>query len=627
VLRALALAALAALVTVGLLAAGDGLQRARAAGGEGVRPNLVADPPDNFLLETDSSTGAPRLLLRFNGYVHNAGPGALDFRGSRAAPKVSPATEEQVERAREKRENLPQKVEEELAVPPMKVFQRLFTTAVGQEETNVNRAHLEESSSGVIEYVSADGHHHWHLQRVAKYSLWNEGKSEEVTPAQKVGFCLEDSQHVETSKGPSSPVYADNVPPFRDFCQQYRPNATSLFEGISPGWRDVYDRGLSLQWVDASNVLPGRYWLREEINPLGYVKETGGGEKTKFATVQSVIPGFDAEPQAVVAPGRQETFTLHSHAYNDGETPVYTIVTPPKHGSLGPVKGNTVVYTPNGSYGGPDSFTFSTRDPNSPFPHSPAVAAFAIQGETPSLAISGAREQLIAGTSVALSAIVGHDVGGVEWEATKGSLSTREGAATSYTAPPETGAVTITARLRDDPEVSAQVTINVVPVPPPEPAPALPHEEPKPAPPPSPPPPGSGNAGYTQEVKPGVSRPRTMWFGRYLVMTTTPTVAGKVRLTAYRGKHVLGTCTALTPAGRVFTCRLKPGASASRRTRISVLASLRAGGKVYDSLLPAQRVPEMKMKPAGAGAHAATAGHVYWCSPSTLVPTLAGGEE
>lgn len=139
--------------------------------------------------------------------------------------------------------------------------------------------------------------------------------------------------------------------------------------------------------------------------------------------------------------------------------------------------------------------------------------------------------------------------------------------------------------------------------------------------------PTGGNAGYKTETKPGVSRPRAMWFGRDLVMTTTPTEAGRVRLTAYRGKHVLGTCATLTPGGHRFTCRLRPGTAASPHTRIAVLASLAVGNKVFTSLLPAARVPEMRMKPAPKGAHVASAGQVYWCSPGTLMPTLVDSEE
>src|ERR1700677_1188715 len=89
--------------------------QARSAEPAGLLPNLVADPPDNQSLETSNTEGGlkpdgeSRLLLRFNGYIHNAGPGALDIRGSREKPVVSKATEEEVERHREKEEQLPEK--------------------------------------------------------------------------------------------------------------------------------------------------------------------------------------------------------------------------------------------------------------------------------------------------------------------------------------------------------------------------------------------------------------------------------------------------------------------------------------------------------------------------------------
>jgi hypothetical protein len=435
---------------------------ARAAGGTPLLPNLVADPPDNMSLATDSSSGEARLLLRFNGYVHNTGPGAVDFRGSREKPKVSKATEEQVERAREKQENLPQKVEEELAVPPMKVFQRLFTTAVGQEESNIERAHVEEASSGEMIYVSADGHHHWHLQRVAKYSLWNATKTAEVAPSQKVGFCLEDSQHVETGKGPSTAAYADNVAPFRDFCQQYRPNATSLFEGISPGWRDVYNRELSFQWVDASDVLPGEYWLREEVNPLGVIKEAGGGEKTKFATTATVIPGFDAQAKAATANAGQETaLTLTSKAFQDTATPRYTIVSAPQHGTLGAVKGNQVTYVPAAGFTGTDSFTFSAADPNSPFPKHPAVATVSIEVRSstePGVTIEGAPAAMKAGTSVQLTAHVTNDSPTVTWAASSGQV-TSGGMYTAPAEPPAGGSATVTATTSKGAKASVSIEI------------------------------------------------------------------------------------------------------------------------------------------------------------------------
>ena len=396
-------------------------------------PNLIADPPDNATLVTSSGEGSTRLLLRFNGYVHNAGPGALDIRGSRERPTVAGKNTgeltEEIEMYKRREQSLPQALEQELATPAMKVSQRVFTTNEGNPGVSgqyVERPHLEEPSSGEMVYSNADGHHHWHLQHVAKYSLWNAAKTAEVAPAQKVGFCLDDSQHVEPGKGPATPVYANDVPPYPGFCRRFEPNATGVYEGISPGWRDVYDRELAWQWVDASDVLPGEYWLREDVDPNGIIKQAGGGAKSEYSKTSTVIPGFDAKPQlALVNEDEVRPLTLTSTAYGDAATPLYTVLSPPEHGTLGEVEGGTVTYTPALGYSGGDSFTFSARDPNSPFPVHPAVATVSISVASlkPGISISGAPAQITAGTSVQLAATVANDSGGVEWESSAGVIT------------------------------------------------------------------------------------------------------------------------------------------------------------------------------------------------------------
>jgi len=444
--------------------------QARSAEPTGLLPNLVADPPDNQSLETSNTEGGlkpdgeSRLLLRFNGYIHNAGPGALDIRGSREKPVETKAVEEEVERAREKEEQLPEKVEEELAKPPMKVFQRVFTTSA--EETNIERPHKEETSAAEVLYVNADGHHHFHLQHVAKYSLWNAAKTAEVAPAQKVGFCLEDSQHVETNIGPKSQVYADTVAPYRDFCQQYRPNATSLFEGVSPGWRDVYTSDLGFQWVEVSNVLPGEYWLREDVNPTGVIKEAGGANVPSYATTPTIIPGFIAQPQAVsVKEGESKTVTVTSKAFNDTATPKYALVASPQHGKLTIVSSNSATYTPNAGYTGPDSFTFSAADPNSQFPRSPAIGTVSIEvgavSTQPSVSIEGAPASLLAGSSAQLKAVVKNDSPEVTWGTTGGSI-TPGGLLTAPSEPPSGGKITVTATTSKG--ASTKVTIEITAV-------------------------------------------------------------------------------------------------------------------------------------------------------------------
>jgi hypothetical protein len=434
------------------------LHAAARAQGAPLLPNLVADPPDTQSIATDTSTGKARLLLRFNGYIHNKGPGAVDFRGAREAPKVSAKTLEEAERAGAKEEGLPQKVEEELAAPPMNALQRLFTTSA--EETNRERAHVDEPSSAELIYSSGDGHHHWHLQKVAKYSLWNSAKTAEVAPAMKVGFCLDDSQHVESSIGPASAVYTDATG--RDFCMKYQPYATSLFEGISPGWRDIYDSSLAFQWVDVSNVLPGEYWLREDVNPLGVVKETGGENVPSYSSSATVISGFDALPQTLAVPGNTASaVTLTSKAFKDTSKPTYTIVSGPSHGALGTISEGHVTYTPTAGYSGADSFTFSARDAGSAFPEHPAVATVSLEvGEStaPSVSIEGAPVSMQAVSAVQLSAHVVNDLPEVTWSASAGSITS----AGKYTAPvevPAGGSVTVTATTSKGAKASKSIEI------------------------------------------------------------------------------------------------------------------------------------------------------------------------
>src|SRR5690348_9800559 len=81
--RALALHVLTLVLSFGVFLAVSS-REAQGAEPTAQLPNLVADPPDGVHLETSTtegglkSPGEPKLLLRFNGYVHNAGPGALD---------------------------------------------------------------------------------------------------------------------------------------------------------------------------------------------------------------------------------------------------------------------------------------------------------------------------------------------------------------------------------------------------------------------------------------------------------------------------------------------------------------------------------------------------------------------
>jgi hypothetical protein len=211
---------------------------------------------------------------------------------------------------------------------------------------------------------------------------------------------------------------------------------------------------------------------------------------------------------------------------------------------------------------------------------------FPAVGTPASISINGAQAQMTAATSVQLTAMVAHDDGGVEWEASAGTV-TPEGAGghtSLYTAPsqpPAGGTVTIAARLRDDHAVSTSQAIAIAPTQLLAPAPAIPSVSVRV--------PSAGSSGYKAGL-PSISSPRAMLFGRVLVMSAVPSAAGLVRLDAYLNRRRLGGCATQTPGARMVTCRVRLGRRVSLRAHIRVVASLRVGGLVVHSLLPAQRI-------------------------------------
>ncbi len=126
-----------------------------------------------------------------------------------------------------------------------------------------------------VKYEAADGHHHFHLMHVMRYSLWNSSRTAEVAPGQKVGFCLYDLQQATGAPTTDPMTYTDAVTHFCRDPNYYNPNnpdaeattAQYIRMGTSPGWRDVYDKSLSYQWVDVSDTAPGHLLRRQRRRP------------------------------------------------------------------------------------------------------------------------------------------------------------------------------------------------------------------------------------------------------------------------------------------------------------------------------------------------------------------------
>jgi hypothetical protein len=318
-------------------------------------PDLVAEAP--YDAQTPAvmqlADGNNHLLLKFGGAIHNAGAGALDIRGSNNVGGVM--------------------------------------TVTGQRIYRDDGSFFDDTSRHpIIRYENSDGHDHWHLMNAARWSLWNQAGTAQVAPAAKVGFCLEDGSAVDPF-AVTTPAYTSTQ---TDHCMRGQPNATSVFEGISSGWHDVYGSNVYFQWIDISDVVPGLYRLGSQMDPDDFVRESN--EANNGPTVSSspvTVPGYVAAPVSAAITGKQSV-TLAAQQFGIPGPRQFTIVSGPGHGSLNfaagaPFSGPTVTYSPSADYSGSDRFSFIAFDSASPYPLHPAVATASLSVTAPPVALFG----------------------------------------------------------------------------------------------------------------------------------------------------------------------------------------------------------------------------------------------
>jgi hypothetical protein len=417
------------LVTAAALAGGAVLAAPAAA----ALPDLISEP-----------TGAPyveryhdgRLLLRFSGYVTNAaGAGTLEIRAS------DPDRTERMRTVRQWRD----------------------VTAPG-----VGGAPVDPPSrtAPTVIFERNDDHDHYHLKDAAEYTLWTDDRSARVAVAQKTeaGFCIEDSD----PHGGAYDVAQNN------FCWQGHDTGGQrvLVMGISPGFRDVYGSWLSYQWIDISDVAPGRYQLAARVDPDDVVTERSEANNG-YAFRPATVPGYRARDVAAPQDGAPVAVTLRADAFDPSGRPVFEITAPPAHGTLSRAVGERftdprVVYTPRPGHRGSDGFTFAVRDAGSAYPRSAPTAAAALSGETAAVTIAGLPERIVAGTAVQLTAVVAGAPGGVRWsvdgtpggDAAHGTVGA-DGLYIAPAMPPPGGGVVIRATSTSSPSAFAEGRIRV----------------------------------------------------------------------------------------------------------------------------------------------------------------------
>jgi Lysyl oxidase len=173
-----------------------------------------------------------RDLLVFGSAVDNVGRGPLVVRASRTGPHVATMSAHQVVRL-------------------------------------ADASEAREALGAVLRYERAETHAHWHLDGFARYEL-RDARSGTVLVARKAGFCLGDRYNsrrsIELPGEPRAGVWTHE-------CGKGRPELLALEEGISVGYGDDYAPRLEGQFVDVTNVAPGRYVLVHVANPERALRE------------------------------------------------------------------------------------------------------------------------------------------------------------------------------------------------------------------------------------------------------------------------------------------------------------------------------------------------------------------
>jgi hypothetical protein len=308
-------------------------------------PDLVASSPGNAQTpNVIPLAGQNHLVLRFNGAIHNIGAGKLDIRGSGPVNGEMTTT-----------------------------WQRIYRD---------NGTWYDYSSRHPqLHYENTDGHDHWHLKAAARWSMWNSAGTAEVAPAMKVGFCLEDGERVD-SFGPLTPTYDAETQIHR--CREGEPTAPSVFEGISPGWQDVYGANVYFQWIDVTNVAPGNYRLAAQMDPNNIIVESNESNNGPvLASTTVAVPGYVAS-NVSASVTLKRTITLAAQKFGSLGARQFKIQSAPAHGTLGVAVGTAfsgpgVSYTPNPGFLGSDGFTFSAVDSTSAYPLTPVVATASVK--------------------------------------------------------------------------------------------------------------------------------------------------------------------------------------------------------------------------------------------------------
>jgi hypothetical protein len=119
-------------------------------------------------------------------------------------------------------------------------------------------------SAGSMRYDVAPTHSHWHFHPFERYELWKRGGTTALARDHKQGFCFGD-RHPLAHAVPAHFRAGD--------CGLFKPQLSSVQEGTSVGYVDIYPPEYHGQWIDITGIPDGRYVLVHRVNPEFALRE------------------------------------------------------------------------------------------------------------------------------------------------------------------------------------------------------------------------------------------------------------------------------------------------------------------------------------------------------------------
>jgi hypothetical protein len=163
-----------------------------------------------------------------------------------------------------------------------------------------NRATRTYKNVAQFRYTNSPPHHHWHLMRFDSFEL-RALDGQVLVRDRKSGFCLAD--HWGLAPG----YYPHRHPVFLGNCDQFRPEATHVTMGTSPGYTDRYPAFFHGQNVNVTGVPAGVYNLIHRVNAAMQIHELR--YENDAASVRIRLTWRDGRPSVSVLRSCQSSAT------------------------------------------------------------------------------------------------------------------------------------------------------------------------------------------------------------------------------------------------------------------------------------------------------------------------------